>query len=357
MINFTVGPVQMSEEVRKIGQEQVPYFRTQEFSDIMKENERIFLKLADAPRNSKALFLTGSGTAAMEASVQNVIMKEDKALVVNGGSFGQRFVELCALHDVCYDEIRLEYGKTLHEKELKKYDGKGYTCLLVNVHETSTGVHYNLEMIYQFCKKNNMLLIVDAISSFLADELSMNEYGIDVLIVGSQKALAVPPGISIIGLSSEAQRRIEKNRVKSLYFDLKIALKNAERGQTPFTPAVGILRQIYVRLLEIEKNGIKKEISHVQELAQDFREKIKDLPVSLFAEDMSNAVTALKTKNTSAKKVFEVLKNEYNIWVCPNGGELAEQVFRVGHIGNLTLKDNEQLIEALYDLKRKGILY
>lgn len=261
MINFTVGPVQSCEEVRKIGYEQVPYFRTSEFSSVMKENEKLMKKFAGADSDSKALFITGSGTASMEAVIMNVFNCNDKVLIVNGGSFGQRFVDICSIHDIPYTEIKLDYGKTLTKEKLEQYDNGEYTGFLINVHETSTGVLYDLNMISDFCKKNHLFLVVDAISSFLADSINMSEQGIDVMITGSQKALACPPGISVIVLSNKAIDRINKNNVKSLYFDLKNALKNAERGQTPFTPAVGILLQINKRLKLIDSTGgVESEI-------------------------------------------------------------------------------------------------
>ena len=356
MLNFTVGPVQMNEEIRKIGEEQVPYFRTSEFSEMMKENENLMRKFTGADEDSRVIFITGSGTASMEASIMNTLTKEDKALVINGGSFGQRFADLCQIHEIPYTEIKLNYGQRLEKSRLEKYKSERYTCLIVNAHETSTGVHYNLDMLHEFCQGNHLFFIVDAISSFLADPIDMEKQGIDVLISGSQKALAVPPGISILTLSEKAVKRIEANHVKSLYFDLKLALKNGERGQTPFTPAVGILRQIHQRLLMIDEKGVASEIAHVHNLAEDFRNRIKDLPLEIFPEEYSNAVTALKTQHVSAKKIFDILKDEYHIWVCPNGGELSDKVFRVGHIGYLTIEDNKILIDALTDLMNRKIL-
>lgn len=141
-----------------------------------------------------------------------------------------------------------------------------------------------------------------------------------------------------------------------MYLDLKSALKNAERGQTPYTPAVGTLLQIHERLSEIEVSGVENEIQKVKAIAEDFRSKIQGLPLTYFSEAMSNAVTALETQNVSAKKIFDILKDEYRIWICPNGGALAEKVFRVGHIGNLTFEDNEKLTDALWDLKKRNIL-
>ncbi len=357
MLNFTVGPVMSCEEVRTIGAEQVPYFRTPEFSKIMFENENLMKKFAKADENARVVFLTGSGTAAMEAAVINVVDTRDKVLIVNGGSFGQRFVKICQIHQIPYTEIKLEIGKKLTQEMLDQYDGKDYTGFLVNIHETSTGVHYDPVMISEFCKKNNMFLLVDAISSFLADEFDMEKLGVDLMLTGSQKALACPPGISVIVLSEHAVQRVYEKTPQCLYLDLKEALKNGERGQTPFTPAVGILRQIHARLLEIEKaGGVEAETAKIASLAADFREKIKDMPFEIPSESMSNAVTPLHPLNVSAYKIFETLKDEYHIWVCPNGGDLAEKIFRVGHIGALTTDDNTSLVEALKDMQNRGLL-
>lgn len=357
MLNFTVGPVQSSESVRSIGYEQVPYFRTPEFSTIMLENENLIKKFVQAREEDRAVFMTGSGTASMEATVMNVFTKKDKVLIVNGGSFGQRFVDLCKIYEVPFTEINVKAGKVLTTEMLGNYEKENYTGFIVNVHETSTGVYYDMSMISDFCKRNNLLLVVDAISSFLADPFNMTELNVDVMIAGSQKALACPPGISVIVLSTRAIERINSNQPKSMYLDLKNALINGERGQTPFTPAVGILRQINRRLKDIDKNGgVDSEIMKINKLATDFREKISDLPFEIFSESMSNAVTPLQPLNVSAYDIFTILKDEYGIWVCPNGGELADKVFRVGHIGDLTVEDNTKLVEALKDMHKRDLL-
>lgn len=357
MLNFTVGPVQSSKKVRKIGAEQVPYFRTQEFSSVMKENERLIKKFAKASKNSKVVFITGSGTASMEASIMNTLDENDKVLVVNGGSFGLRFAQLLKLYKIKHDELKLDVGKALTKDDLKEYENKDYTAFVVNIHETSTGVHYDLNLISDFCKRNNLFLIVDAISSFLADEIDMEKSKINVLITGSQKALACPPGISIIIVDEKAIERIENLESKCMYLDLKDALKNAERGQTPFTPAVGILLQINERLKEIEKSGgVDNETNKISSIAIDFRNKIKELPFEIVSDSLSNAVTPLKPLTASAYDIFLTLKDEYDIWVCPNGGELKDSLFRVGHIGDLTKEDNDTLIHALEDMKKRGLI-
>lgn len=363
MINFTVGPVQMESEIRKIGAEDIPYFRTPEFSEVIFENERLIKKFMHAGVHARCVFLTASGTAAMEAAVMNLFTVQDKILVVNGGSFGERFVKICRIHEFPYTEIALEYGKKLTEEMLKPYENQGYTGFLVNMHETSTGVLYDMELISNFCKRNNLYLVVDAISSFLADPFDMEQSGADIVITGSQKALALPPGVSILVLNKRSVERVEKRVLHSLYFNLKDYLKDGERGQTPYTPAVGIFLQMYKRLQILDKKGIEEEQCRIQNLANDFRERIRKMPFLIPSESLSNAETPLQPigrvpekTSVSAYRIFEILKEEYSIFVCPNGGKLAEKIFRVGHIGNLTIEDNETLAMAFSDMMSRGLL-
>lgn len=357
MLNFTVGPVQSSECVKEIGALDVPYFRTQEFSNIMLENEKLMKKFAYTSEDSSVVFMTGSGTASMDAIINNLFTQEDKLLIINGGSFGHRFCEICDVYEIPYTDIKLNFGEQISKEKLNEYDGKGYTAFLVNLDETSTGILYDINVISEFCNKNNLFLVVDAISAFFADEIKMTKSHINTLITGSQKALACPPGISIIVLDRESKKRVYANKTKCYYLDLKKALENQKRGQTPFTPAVGTLIQINARLKEIDANGgVEIEMNKIQSLALDFRSRIKDLPFEFATKDMPNGVTALKPLTASAYDIFLILKDEYNIWICPNGGELKDKIFRVGHLGNLTIDDNTTLINAFKDLKKRKII-
>lgn len=357
MLNFTVGPVMCSEEVCSVGGEQIPYFRTPEFSSLMFENEQYMLKFAKAPEGSKAVFMTNSSTGSMEAVVMNCFDISDKVLVIDGGSFGHRFVELCEIHEVPHDVLKLNHGQKLTKERLYGFNAQGYTGLLVNIDETSTGVLYDSEMIGEFCKKNGIFYVCDCVSSFLADPYDMSHCGADVMITGSQKVLACPPGISIIILAPRAVERVKTRKVKSMYFNLADALKDMERGQTPFTPAVGILRQINTRLKEIEAaGGADVEIERVAAQAEDFRKKIKELPFEFVSESPANGVTPVHPLNADAYELFMTLKDEYGIWICPNGGDMKSSIFRVGHIGYLSHDDNTTLINALKDMQKRGLI-
>lgn len=357
MLNFTVGPVMAQQYTCDTGANQIPYFRTEEFSLLMKENEKMLLSLLDAPMDSRAVFITGSGTASMEAAVMNTLNHNDKAVVVRGGSFGERFAQICDIHGIEHTDIVLQPGEALNSEYLEKIDISGCSAFLINVHETSTGVLYDMKLVGEYCRKNNLFLIADAISSFLADEFSMKDMGCNLVITSSQKALACPPGISMIAMDENALSRVENNDTQCMYLDIADALKNAERGQTPFTPAVGILIQLHERMKHIvAEGGSTTHVSQVACLAQDFREKIKELPFGCLTESKANAVTALVAPNHNAKKIVTALKDEYDIWVCGNGGNLGDDVFRVGHIGALDTKDNDVLIKALKDMESKGLL-
>ena len=360
MLNFTVGPVMSNETVCAIGGEQVPYFRTAEFSALMVENENLMIKFAKAEKNARAIFLTGSGTASMEAAVINVFTKEDKVLIVDGGGFGHRFVEILGLHEIPYTAIIPDPEKGVTAEMLHRYDDQGFTGFLVNIDETSIGMLYDVQVISEFCKRNGIFLVVDAISSFLCDPFNMHELDVQVMITGSQKALACPPGISIVVMSERAVEKVYSNTPKTMYLDLKLALENGVRGQTPFTPAVGILRQINQRLLEIDAaGGVDSEMKRIGGLASYFRHKIKNsvLPFLLPTYSLSNAVTPVITReHISAYDVFITLKEEYDIWICPNGGNLADALFRVGHIGNLTINDYDVLFDAFFDMQSRALL-
>lgn len=349
MLNFGVGPVMMHQDVLAIGSEQIPYFRTPEFSYLVLENERLLKKLVGAPDSSRVIFLTSSGTGAMEAVVLNTLTSKDRVLVVNGGSFGMRFKKICDIYGIPSTELRLGFFERLTEEHLEPYTDKGFTSLLVNVHETSTGVLYNMRVIREFCKANRLFLVADAISSFLADPFDMKDYGVNVTILSSQKALALPPGMSYVIVDRNAQERISCNPVRSLYFNFKDYLRDGTRGQTPYTPAVSVMIQLNRRLKMIEAKGLPNVIGEVAALADDFRQRVADLPLTMPSQSPSNAMTTLMPISRDAYQIVRLLKDQHGIFVAPNGGELRHRVFRVGHLGAISTRDNVVLAEALRD--------
>lgn len=346
---FTVGPVQMYPHTLEVRGHTVPYFRTSEFSDMVLECKKMLLELMDADKEGEVIFLTASGSGAMEASVINCFDENDKLLVISGGTFGERFEKICEIHHIAYDAVKLGQDEQLTAGHLSEYEGKTYTGLLVNLHETYTGQLYDIKILHDFCNRNHLYLIIDAISTFLCDEYHMKKYGIDVTIISSQKGLCLAPGLSIVILGKRIlEERIIKKRVESLYFDFNDYLLNIKRGQTPFTPCVGVLFELHDMLRNIIYNGgAEARVKEVKSRCDYFRKSIEKLPVHLPTFPLSNAITPVRFNKGNAMDFFVYLKNEKNIMVNPVGGELGKYSIRVAHIGDLKFSDYDMLVEEM----------
>ncbi len=344
---FTPGPVKMSEEILAIGAKQTPYFRNDKFSEVTFNCEKGLLKMLNAPEGSRVIFLTASGTAGMESAVMNLLDEKDNALVVHGGGFGGRFVEICKVHEVPHTDFMVKDTNLSDIETLAPREN--YTSLIVNAHETSVGHLYDLDAMGAYAKEHGLFFIVDAISMLVTDPIDMSAQHIDAVIASSQKGLALPPGLTMVVLAPRALERVKD--VKSLYFNFKDYLRNGERGQTPYTPAVTIMLQLEARLAQIEREGgVAQSIAKAKEIAEYFRESIKGLPLKAYTPYMPNAMTTLTpTDGRSAMDIVNDLEKQYKVMVCPNGGPERDIIFRVSHMGDMTKAYTDLLIDALYD--------
>lgn len=347
---YTIGPVQMYQHTLDLRGQVVPYFRTQEFSDMMLETDRLLKTQVGTNQSSAVVYLTASGTAAMEASVANCLGQNDKVLIIDGGSFGHRFVEICQRLQIRHDALTLGFGESLEQHLLTQYDAQGYTALLVNLHETSTGQLYNIEALSDFCKRSGMMLIVDAISTFLCDPYEMDKYGIDVTILSSQKGLCLSPGLSMVVLNARMVERVRTRREPvSIYFDFVSYLKDIERGQTPFTPAVGVLCELNDMLKVITRIGKERRLKEVSEKCRCFRECLRIKGIEIPRYPLSNALTPIVFERDIAYDVFVHLKNEYSIFTNPTGGDHGKRVLRVAHVGDNSIESFCRLADLIAD--------
>lgn len=346
---FTVGPVQMYPETLRIEGTQLPYFRDEAFSGVMKRTEELFLKSVNAPEGASFAALTCSGTGGMDAAVQNILGKNGKALVINGGSFGQRFVDICRRYDIPTDIIDIAFDDEFDEAALEDYAGKGYKALLVNACETGTGRLYDLDRLGSFCKRNDILFIVDAVSAYLADRVDMQAQNIDVLIASSHKGLALSPGVALLVLSRKARAQVSDSKA-SYYFDLNVYFENQKRGQPPFTSAIGIMLALRERLEGIINTGIEETNRLHRKRADYFRGLITGLPVKIPAFPLSNCCTPVLFPHGNAQDIYRRLKSEHGIILTPSGKELGSVMLRVGHLGNLELSDFEELCGILRNM-------
>lgn len=347
---FTLGPVEMYESTKSIRQRDIVYFRTEEYSNIVNNSLKKMAELIGVSGENAIIYMASSGTGAMESAVENCINKNEKALVINGGTFGDRFCQLLKYHDIPYSSIDLKWNEALTKEHLELFNNSDFTHLFVNICETQTGQLYDIKMLSDFCKQNNMYLIVDAIGSFLADEYCMDEYGIDLTIISSQKGLCLSPGMSIVAFSKRMKEKVlnNTNKISSIYFDFKDYLKNIERGQTPYTPAVCVMYELADMLNLIEKEGGKEaRLAIVKQKCAYFRENALNIGLTIPDYPKSNMLTPVYFDNISAYEIFKKLKDNYQIYVNPCGGELADKLFRVSHIGNTTIEYIDDLLEKI----------
>ncbi|MFT5855135.1 MAG: aspartate aminotransferase-like enzyme, partial [Verrucomicrobiales bacterium] len=329
---FTPGPVPIAPHLLDIGCTQPPYNRTEEFSafthEILDGLNYVF-----QTQGSVAL-LTASGTAAMEAGVLNFLNPSDRALVINGGTFGQRWCDLCAVYSIPYDELELAPGEDVDLDRLEDLlINGGYTAVMINAHETSTGQLYDLHTIGELTHRHGVFSIVDAISTVCADEFLMDDWHIDVAILSSQKALALPPGLSFVAMNQKAVDRLHRNPPRSLYFDLRDYLSNQLRGQLPYTSAIGLMLQLHQRLLDIRRESLPSLVMKHRQRAEHFRRAMATSSFEVLPSRPSNAMTALWSDSLDARHVAETLRIDHNIVVAPSGGALKSKLIRISHMG------------------------
>lgn len=344
---FTVGPVNRYDRTVEIARKPIPYFRTEEFSERVLRINRDIKELLNAPDDAQVILLTASGTGAMEACVANFCQTGTRALVVNGGTFGARFVDLCVRYGAQVTQIAVPFEGELDESMLAPYMAGRYDVLFVNIHETSIGKLYDRRLIARLAKETGALLVIDAISSFLADRYDMSEIGADATIVSSQKALALDAGLSVVTLSPRAVERATEIGFSGMYFDFPLYLKDAKRGQTPFTPAVGTILQLEDRLAGIVSEGIQTEWNRCASLARYFRRQICKLPFTVPSYRLSDCLTPIKCARNDARQLTKYLAERYDIYVTPSGGENADKLLRIGHIGKHDEAGIDRLIEAM----------
>jgi aspartate aminotransferase-like enzyme len=342
----------MSPEILRIGGTQTPYFRNAEFSKVHRGIEALLLQAVLAPLGSRVVLFAGSGTAAMEAAVLNATRGGDAVLVVNGGAFGQRFADIAQVHGC---QVTKAPGAGLL-RPLDAFEGKAaLRAVLLNAHETSVGHRYDLHAAGEFCRRHGCLHIVDAISAFGADEIDMGAQAIDVLVLSSNKALGLQPGLGMVVLSPAALAA-RNTRPRSLYFDFGPMLSDGLRGQTPFTPPVTVMLQLHRQLQNWLARGMPALCTHAASLAHTFRSGLAALGLRQHGAHPSNFMTAVDVAGTglSAAHIVQRLEHDHGIVVAPNGGEWAERIFRAAHVGHVDASDMRRLLLALQHILPEG---
>jgi aspartate aminotransferase-like enzyme len=347
---FSPGPTMLPPEVLLKMAEPVMHHREPEFERLLAEI-REGLKYLFQTKN-EVLTFTSSGTGAMEGAVSNILSKGDKALVVRGGKFGERWGEICKAYGIEFIPIDVEWGKAVDPKQIQKAlaSNSSVRGVYTQASETSTGAKHPIREIAEIVKKNEeTVLVVDAITGIGVFDLPMDAWGIDVLISGSQKALMLPPGLSFVALSDKAWKSVERSNLPKFYFDFKKELKSVQKNQNSFTPAISLFVGLKESLRLIRKEGLEAVFRRHEKLAEATRAAAKALGLELYAPDSpSNAVTAVKVpEGIQGGKLKNLFFEKFGITVAGGQDQAKGKIIRIAHLGYYERLDMVMVISAL----------
>jgi aspartate aminotransferase-like enzyme len=288
----------------------------------------------------------------MEGAVSNILSKGDKALLVRGGKFGERWGEICKAFGIDFIPIDVEWGRAVDPKKIEaalKSDSS-IRAVYTQASETSTGVKHPIHEIADIVKRyENTLIVVDAITGIGVFDIPMDKWGIDVLVSGSQKALMLPPGLAFAALSDKAWKSVERSNLPKFYFDFKKELKSAQKNQNSFTPAISLFVGLRESLNLIRKEGLEAVFQRHERLAAATRAAVKALGLELYAPDSpSNALTAVKVpEGIQGGKLKNLFFEKFGITVAGGQDQAKGKIIRIAHLGYYERLDMVMVISAL----------
>jgi len=329
---LTPGPTMVPERVLEALSRPTLYHRSPEFKEVFLETRELLSQVMRT--EGEVLILTSSGTGAMEAAVSNLFQPGDSAIVVVGGKFGQRWEELCRVYGINPIVINVEWGRAVDledvERALKENpDVKG---VLVQICETSTGTVHDVRGIGELLKGYpDVLLVADGITAYGVYDIPTDEWGIDVAVTGSQKALMTPPGLAVITLSKKAVERIKP---RNYYFDLKKEIKQQEKGQTAYTTATNLVVALNEALRMIVEEGVENVAKRHRVLAEATRKGVKALGLELLSSNPANGVTAVRCpEGIDGQEIVRIAREKYGVTIAGGQEHLKGKIFRLSHMG------------------------
>jgi len=346
---FTPGPTPLPEDVKISQVREIIHHRTSEFSKVFAEVQD-GLKYIFQSEN-EVLILAASGTGAMEATVVNLLSPHDKVLVIEGGKFGERWTEINRTFGLKVVVLKVEWGKVARAEEIGDIlkQNPEIKAVFAQLVETSTGVVYDIKSIAEVVKETSAVLIVDAISGLGAESIPEDQCAVYVLIVGSQKALMVPPALAFVSLSEKARELMESSTLPCYYWDFKKAIKSLSTGQTPYTPAVSLICALKESLRIIRKEGQEKIIRRHSLLAQATRAAANNLGLRVFGFPSSNVVTAMVIpEEIGANRLKKLMWEKYGVLTAGGQAHLAGKIIRIAHLGWV---DNLDILGAISALE------
>jgi serine---pyruvate transaminase len=333
---FTPGPTPVPPEVLAAMSQPIVHHRGPDFKPVYK---RCLERLAQVFRTeTEVLLYTSSGTGTLEAAIANLCSPGERIVVVSAGYFGERWAKIGETYGCDVDHLRYEWGENPSPEELavRLEELGGATAVFVTQSETSTGVVADVRSLAAVAKEAGALVCVDAISSLGAVPCETDEWSLDVVVSGSQKALMTPPGLAMTSVSVAAWEARERATLPRYYFDWALTREAQRKLDAAFTPAVSIVIGLDVALAMLLERGLEAAFDHHIRLGRACREGVKAMGLELFSpdEDSSAVVTAVRMPDGIDADVLLVdLRDRFGITFAPGQGPLKGRILRIGHIG------------------------
>jgi len=344
------GPTPCAPEVLKASAQQMINHRGPEFKALIAACTAGLQKFFQTQH--EVLILTGSGTGGLEAAVVNTLSPGEPVLAVTIGVFGDRFASIAQTYGAKVTRLSFERGEPADPAAIRQAlrQDPSITTVLVTHNETSTGVTNDLKAIAQSVREAGKLLVVDAVSSLSSVDLPVDAWDCDVVISGSQKGWGVPPGLAFLSMSPRAWEANKKATMPRFYWDLVRAKRSGEKWETPWTPAVSVMFALEAALQLMEREGMAQIFARHARVAQRCREGAQALGLELFARPShaSSTVTAIKVPaGVDGKKVSQFMRQDSGVVISGGQQDLEGKIFRIGHLGYVTEKDIDEVLDAL----------
>jgi aspartate aminotransferase-like enzyme len=336
---MTAGPTPLPPQVSQVMAEPMLYHRAPAFIEVY---ARVLERLKAVFQTSgEVLMFAASGTGAMESAVANLVRPGEPAIVASCGKFGERWAELCDAYGAATVHYLAGWGNKLEPADLDRElaENAGAKVVFTSFSETSTGVVNDVQGLAEVAHRHGALLAVDAVSGIGAVPLPQDEWGVDVVVAGSQKALMSPPGLAFASPNEQAlARAAEAGGAGRYYFDWRRTIEGQRQDppDSPFTPAVGLVMALDVALRLIEEEGLDDVYERHRLLGRATREAIRALDLELFGPEDPNAnvVTAIKLPETiDGAKVPKLMRDRFGITIAGGQGRLKGKIARIAHCG------------------------
>lgn len=343
------GPVNLHPEVRRLLSLPMIHHRTPEFDAILKRCLK-GLQLIFQTQNSVYMH-TSTGSGGMESLLVNLLNPGDLVLGIDSGKFGERWCEIAKTYGAQVETLKVPWGQAVSVAEIQKFLELNPTTKVVMTQacETSTGVSHPIceigELVSQY---PDCLFLVDGITALGAYPLPMDQFHIDGLVAGSQKAFMLPTGLSFISFSPKAWKKIEQCQTPRFYFDIRKEKAANEKGETFFSSNVILVRSLDWFLEDLKNKTLEKHFREIRRRAQFTRQFAVQLGLTLFSSSPSDSVTALQVpQGIDGQKVRQNLEDQYAITIMGGQDQAKGKIIRIGHMGYIQDSELLRLIECL----------